>query len=79
VAVPCASKARAGVALYWGTRQLAHAVLHREQTLAQGRRVVRVEFPQPESYALGFLTNEDAVEISSALSRGMVSVPTLNS
>lgn len=60
--------------LYWGTRQLAHAVLHREQALTQSRRVVLVEFPQPGSYALGFLTNENATEVSTAFSSTMVSV-----
>lgn len=60
--------------LYWGTRQLAHVVLHREQALVKGRRVVLVEFPQPGSYALGILTNEDVAGLSKAFSTDMVSV-----
>lgn len=60
--------------LYWGTRQLSRVVLHREPAFAKGRRVVLVEFPQPESYVLGILTNEDAAELSSAFTPGMVSV-----
>lgn len=60
--------------VYWGTRQLAHVVLHREQAFAKGRRVVLIEFPQPGSYALGVLTNEEAAELSTAFSSDTVSV-----
>jgi len=60
--------------LYWGTRQLAHVVLHREQPFTKGRRVVLVEFPQPGSYALGILTNEEVSGVSAACSPDMVSV-----
>lgn len=60
--------------LYAGMRQLSHVVLHREQALARGRRVVLVEFPQPGSYALGIVTNEDAAELSAVFCPGTVSV-----
>lgn len=60
--------------LYWGTRQLAHVVLHREQAFVKGRRMVLVEFPYPGSYVLGVITNEDVAEMSGLFSPDMVSV-----
>ena len=60
--------------LYWGTRQLAHVVLHREQPFTKGRRVVLAEFPHAGSYALGILTNEDVSGVSTVCSPDMVSV-----
>ncbi|MCX7750779.1 MAG: DUF502 domain-containing protein [Candidatus Bipolaricaulota bacterium] len=45
--------------LYWGARQLVRVMLEREGAVAQGRRIVLVEFPQPGCHVLGFLTNEE--------------------
>lgn len=60
--------------LYWGTRQLAHVVLRREQALTTGRRMVLVEFPYPGSYVLGIITNEDVTKLSGLFAPDMVSV-----
>lgn len=60
--------------LYWGTRQLAHAVLRPEQALTTGRRMVLVEFPYPGSYVLGMITNEDVAKMSGLFPPDMVSV-----
>lgn len=60
--------------VYWGARQLAHVVLHRDQAFVTGRRVVLVEFPQPGSYALGILTNEQVADLSDVFSPDIVSV-----
>jgi len=60
--------------VYWGTRQLALVIFHREQPLGRGRRIVLVEFPYPGSYVLGILTNEDVVSVSNQFSPDMVSV-----
>ena len=60
--------------LYWGARQLARVVLRPEHTSLQGRRMVVVEFPQPGSYVLGFVTNEDATVVSDLFTPDVVSV-----
>ncbi|MDD5452942.1 MAG: DUF502 domain-containing protein [Candidatus Bipolaricaulis sp.] len=60
--------------LYRGARQLARVVLRQEHTILQGRRMVVVEFPQPGSYVLGYVTNEDATMVSDLLTPDVVSV-----
>ncbi len=60
--------------VYWGARQLAHVIFHREHPLGSGRRIVLVEFPYPGSRVLGILTSEDVVSVSDQLSPDMVSV-----
>lgn len=60
--------------LYRGARQLARVVLRQEHTILQGRRMVVVEFPQPGSYVIGFVTNEDATMVSDLFTPDVVSV-----
>lgn len=60
--------------LYRGARQLARVVLRQEHTILQGRRMVVVEFPQPGSYVLGYVTNEDATMVSDLFTPDVVSV-----
>ncbi|MBC7219885.1 DUF502 domain-containing protein [Candidatus Bipolaricaulota bacterium] len=60
--------------VYWGTRQLAQVIFHREQALGRGRRIVLVEFPYPGSYVLGILTNEDVASVSNQFSPDTISV-----
>ncbi|GAB4306749.1 MAG: DUF502 domain-containing protein [Candidatus Bipolaricaulota bacterium] len=60
--------------VYWGTRQLAHVIFHREQAIGRGRRIVLVEFPYPGSYVLGILTGEDVRGVSDEFAPDMTSV-----
>lgn len=60
--------------VYWGARQLAHVVLGRDQPFAAGRRIVLVEFPQPNSFVIGILTNEDVAGRSAHFTSDTVAV-----
>lgn len=57
-----------------GARQLAHVVLGRDQPFAAGRRIVLVEFPQPNSFVIGILTNEDVAGRSAHFTSDTVAV-----
>lgn len=60
--------------LYWGMRQLAHAVLRRNSQRNKLRRVVLFEYPREGMYVLGFVTNDDVGEINRVVGKECLSV-----
>ncbi len=62
--------------LYWGMKQLAYAVLRRNNQRAKFRRVVLFEYPKEGMYVLGFVTNEDVGRIDEMTGKECVSVYT---
>jgi len=60
--------------LYWAMKQLAYAVLRRNNQRAKFRRVVLFEYPKEGMYVLGFVTNEDTGRIDEMTGEECVSV-----
>ena len=58
--------------LYGGAKQVFKQVAAPERT--SFKQAVLVEFPQPGSYALGFITNEDTSEVAQDIGADLVAV-----
>jgi len=58
--------------LYGGAKQVFKQVAAPERT--SFKQAVLVEFPQPGSYALGFITNEDTSEVAADIGADLVAV-----
>jgi len=58
--------------LYGGAKQVFKQVAAPERT--SFKQAVLVEFPQPGSYALGFITNEDTSEVAADIGEDLVAV-----
>jgi uncharacterized membrane protein len=58
--------------IYGGAKQVFKQVAAPERT--SFKQAVLVEFPQPGSYAIGFITNEDAAEVAHDIGADLVAV-----